>query len=112
MKRNKQKAFGILSCVPSREQYIKEETEKENPLQINCIRNKRERRPGFKSKVVALVIRAFGGGIKEVLKELEKLIDDLYEKIVAEMQKAILMDSENIIQKVLSGLVLSDLISS
>ena len=70
----------------------------------------RERRPGFKVKVVALVISAFGGGIKEILKKLESMFekDDLYERIVAEIQKTILMDSETIIRKVLSRLVQSD----
>ena len=53
---------------------------------------------------------AFSGGIKEVLKELENMFEkyDLCEKIVAEMKKTILMDSETIFRKVLSGLVQSD----
>ena len=70
----------------------------------------RERILGFKVKVVPLVISAFGGGIKEILKELVNMFgrDDLCERIVAEMQKTILMDSETIIRKVLSGLVQSD----
>ena len=34
--------------------------------------------------------------------------DDLYERIVAEMQKTIFLDSETIIRKVLSGLMQSD----
>ena len=67
----------------------------------------RERRPGL--KVVPLVLRVFGG-LKEMLKELENMFekDDLCERIGAEMQKTILMDSETIIRKVLSGLVQSD----
>ena len=42
---------------------------------------------------------AFGRGLKEILKELENIFqkDDLCERIVAEMQKIILMDSETII---------------
>ena len=69
-----------------------------------------ERRPGFKVKVEPLVISAFGGGIKEILKELENMFekDDLCERILAEMQKSILMDSEAIIRKVLPGLAQSD----
>ena len=45
-----------------------------------------------------------------MLKELENMFEknDLCEKIVAEMQKKILMDSETIFQKVLSGLIQSD----
>ena len=50
-----------------REQYRKQEIGKENKLHATCIR---DRRPGFKVKVVPLVISVFEGGIKEVLKEL------------------------------------------
>ena len=57
-----------------------------------------------------LVICAFGGGTKETLKEPKNMFekDHLCEKIVTEMQKTILMDSETIIRKVLSVLVQSD----
>ena len=57
-----------------------------------------------------LVINVFGGAVKDVLKELENMFekDDLYERIVAEMQKTIFLDSETIIRKVLSGLMQSD----
>ena len=62
----------------------------------------RERRPGFKVEVVLLVISAFDGGIRELLKELENMFekDDLCKKIEAEMQKTILIESQTIIQKV------------
>ena len=54
-----------------------------------------------------LVISAFGGGVKKILKELENMFekDDLWKKNVAETQKSIT-------GKVLSGLVESDWISS
>ena len=70
----------------------------------------RERRSGFKVKVVPLLISVSSGGLKEILKELENMFekDDLCENIVIEMQKTILMDSEAIIRKVLSGLVQID----
>ena len=57
-----------------------------------------------------LVISAFSGGIKEILKELENMFekDNLCERIVAEIQTTNLMESETIIRKVLSGLVQSD----
>ena len=57
-----------------------------------------------------LVINVFGAAVKYILKELENMFekDDLYERIVAEMQKTIFLDSETIIRKVLSGLVQSD----
>ena len=58
-----------------------------------------------------LVISALGGGIKETIKELKNIFEtnDLSKQVVAEMQKTILMDSETIIRKVLSGLVESDI---
>ena len=70
----------------------------------------RERRPGLKVKVVSLVISAFGEGIIEILKELENMFeeDDLCEKIVVEIRKTVLIDSETMIPKVLSGLVQSE----
>ena len=70
----------------------------------------RVRRPGFKVKVVPLVVSVFGGGLKEMLKELENMFEkyDLCERIGAEIQKTILMDSETTIRKVLSGVVQSD----
>ena len=58
-----------------------------------------------------LVISALGEGIKETIKELENIFEknDLRKQIVAEMQKTILMDSETVMVKVLSGLVQSDI---
>ena len=51
----------------------------------------RDRRPGFKVKVVPLVISVFGDGLKGMLTELEKMFgkDDLGERIRAQMQKTI-----------------------
>ena len=59
---------------------------------------------------MSLVKSAFGGSIKVVLKELENMFekDDLCERIVVTVEKTVLMDSETIIRKVLSGLVHSD----
>ena len=89
----------------TREQYRKEEIETENQLQAASIRNMRKKTE-FKGKVVPLVISAFGGDIKEILTELENMFekDDLCERIITEMQKTILMDSETIIRKELSGM--------
>ena len=71
----------------------------------------RERSPGFKVRVVPFVISVLSGGIKETVKELENIFEtsDLCKKVVAEMQKTILMDNETIIRKVLSGRVQSDI---
>ena len=57
------------------------------------------------------MISALGGGIKKAIKQLENIFKtkDLCKQVAVEMQKTILMDSETIIQKVLSGLVQSDI---
>ena len=67
----------------------------------------RERRPGYTIEVVPIVIGALGGGMKQATIDIEKILTNtaLREKTVCEMQKTILMDSETIIRKVLSGLI-------
>ena len=71
----------------------------------------RERSPSFKVRVLPFVISLLSGGIKETVKELENIFEtsDLCRKVVAKMQKTILMDNETIIRKVLSGRVQSDI---
>ena len=60
--------------------------------------------------VIPVVIGALGGGIKKTISELSRLITkrDVVLRTVSEMQKTILMDSESIIRKVMSGLVQGD----
>ena len=66
-----------------------------------------ERRTEYKIYVISVVIGDLGGGIKEAILEVKKIFkkDDLSEKIVGEMERTVLMDSETIIRKILSGLV-------
>ena len=63
----------------------------------------RERRVGYNVVVVPLVIGALGGGVKETIQQIERIFGkgDWGKRIVGEMQKTILMDSESIIRKVL-----------
>ena len=70
----------------------------------------RERHPRYMLTVIPVVIGALGGGIKKTIRELSKLItkQDVVLRTVSEMQKTILMDSESIIRKVMSGLVQGD----
>ena len=72
----------------------------------------RERRAEYKIYVIHVVIGALGGGIKEAIHEVKKILkqEDLSEKIVGEMQRTILMDGETIIRKILSGLVQTDVL--
>ena len=70
----------------------------------------RERRPGYTVTIVPIIIGALGGGMKKTINELTKLLakHELVVKTAAEMQKTILMDSETLLRKVLSGIVQSD----
>ena len=70
----------------------------------------RERRPSYKIYVVPVVVGALGGGIKELKVDLRKIFanTELIDKVAAMMQKTVLMDSESIIRRVISGLIQGD----
>ena len=57
--------------------------------------------------VVLLVIGALGGGIRQIMVDMEECFEnnDLLKPTVYKMQKTVSMDSETISRKVLSGLV-------
>ena len=57
--------------------------------------------------VVLLVIGALGGGIRQIMVDMEECFEnnDLLKRTVYKMQKTVSMDSETISRKVLSGLV-------
>ena len=67
----------------------------------------RERCPGYKIYVVPVVVGALSGGIKALMVDLKKIFDnnELLDEVVAMMQKTVLMDSECIIRRVMSGLI-------
>ena len=58
--------------MPAREHTEKKRLEKRTNYRQFAFQI-RERRPGFNVKVVLLVINAFSGGIKEILKELKNV---------------------------------------
>ena len=60
--------------------------------------------------MIPVVIGALGGGMKALKNELEKVFKDkdLVNKVAGEMQRTMLMDSESIILRVLSGLIQSE----
>ena len=57
--------------------------------------------------VVPLIIGALGGGMRQIAKDLGVIFEnnDVKQKTICEMQKTILMDSETMVRKVLSGLI-------
>ena len=66
----------------------------------------REWHPGYNIYMVPEVVGALGGGIK-ALKVDFKIFDSnkLLDKVVVAMQKTVLMDSESIIRRDMSGLI-------
>ena len=67
----------------------------------------RERRAGYNVMVGPLIIGALGGGMRQIAKDLGMIFEnnDIKQKTICEMQKTILMDSETMVRKVLSGLI-------
>ena len=66
----------------------------------------RERRPGCEIYMVPVLVGALGVGIKALKVDLKKIFDnDLLDEVFAVMQKTVLMDSESIVQRVMSGLI-------
>ena len=68
----------------------------------------RERRDGYKVKIIPVVIGCLGGGMKRLkddVKELFKNEKDL-QWICREMQKTELWESKTIMRKILSGLLI------
>ena len=57
--------------------------------------------------VLPVVIRVLGGGIKTLRKDLKKVFhnNELLDEVVVTMQKTMLIDSESIIRRVMSGLI-------
>ena len=57
--------------------------------------------------VLPVVIGALGGGIKALGKDLKKVFhnNELSDEVVARMRKTVLMDSESIMRRVMSGLI-------
>ena len=62
----------------------------------------RERRAGYN-----VIIGALGGRMRQIAKDLGMIFEnnDIKQKTICEMQKTILMDSETMARKVLSGLI-------
>ena len=102
LEEKQKKTFWICHILCPQENNIEKKRLK---MKTNCRQFSfeiRKRKPVFKIRVMLLVISVFGGWMKEVLKELENMLEkDFCEKIVAEMEKTILMDRETINGKVL-----------
>ena len=69
----------------------------------------RGRRPGYTVEVTPFVIGCLGGGIKKLEEQMAKLIPEELRRLrkTREMQKIVLMQSETIVRKIISGIVYS-----
>jgi len=67
----------------------------------------RERCVGYNVRVVPLIIGALGGGKSQMAKDFKMIFqnNDIIKKTICEMQMMIVMDSETVVRKVLSGLI-------
>ena len=70
----------------------------------------REKRPNYMVKIAPLILGCCGGGVNRLKLNIKKLIDNekLVDKIICEMVKVTLMNSESIARKVFSGLIQAD----
>ena len=67
----------------------------------------RERHPRYAVNVIPMIIGALGGGMKALTNELKKIFKDqgLRNNVAGEMQRTVLMHSESIIRRAMSGLI-------
>ena len=82
---------------------VKEKLDKYQQLAFEM----RENRVGHRVEIVPLVIGCLGGGVGKLLKAVQSVLgtETEIENTVKGMQKTVLMDSESIMRKVLSGVV-------
>ena len=67
----------------------------------------REQHPGYEIYVIPVILVVLGSGIKALKVDLKKIFNnnELLEEVVAVMQKTVLIDSESILRRVMSGLI-------
>ena len=101
----KKEIYVIDMACPGEGNKIAKRNEKIQKYQQLCF-ELRERRKGYKVKVIPTVIGCCGGGIKELKNDLKEIFDEKeIEHLVYEMQKMVLWESETTIRKVMSGLI-------
>ena len=67
----------------------------------------REKRPGYDVEIVPLIIGCLGGGMKRLEEQVAKIMNDRkdVEGVCQNMQKTVLMESETIMKKFMSGII-------
>ena len=67
----------------------------------------REKRPGYDVKILPMIIGFLGSGMQRLAKQVAKIIKDKkdVEEVCQNMQKTVLMESETIMKKFISGII-------
>ena len=67
----------------------------------------REKRPGYDVKILPMIIGCLGGGMQRLVEQVAKIIKDKndVEGVCQNMQKTVLVESETIMNKVISGII-------
>ena len=94
-----------MTC-PSKNNRVNSRLEKSQTYQQLCL-EERERRSSYKMQFIPAVIGCLDVGVGQLEEGLCQLIQDSNEhsRIVSEIQKTVLWESETIVRKVLSGLI-------
>ena len=102
----KKKIFIVDMACPYESNKDAKRIEKIQKYQQLCF-ELRERRVGYKVKVLPAVIGCLGGGTKQLRGDVSELFDKkILKRVTNEMQKTVLWESETIMRKILSGLVI------
>ena len=93
-------------AYPSENNKVNKRLEKIQKYQQLCF-ELRERRSSYIIHFIPAVIGCLGGGVGQLEEDLCQLIKDSNERsrIVSEMQKTVLLESETIVRKLFSGLI-------
>ena len=106
-KQSKQIWICDMSC-PMEENINKKISEKLIKYQ-QLVFETREKRPDYQITVVPLVIGCMGGGGQKLIAAVKKLIDESSVlRVVSQMQKTVLMESETTLRKIMSGIIQTD----
>ena len=67
----------------------------------------REKRPGYDVKILPMIIGCLGGGMQRLAEQVAMIIKDKndVEGVCQNMQKIVLVESETIMNKVISGII-------
>ena len=105
--RIEKKIMIIDMACPNESNKEKKREEKVKKYQQLCYEI-RERRDGYKMKIIPVVIGCLGGGMKRLKDDVKELFENEKELqwICREMQKTVLWESETIMRKILSGLLI------